>query len=112
MRKSALLLTATLLLATGIASAQANFAQGAPSPKVDSVVTVKSPLSLEVPRTSLEVYALIDEYLGDTNATGKGAGSQLKLDSGGYQATRAGVRGYVGVNDSVRVTYALGVCRS
>ena len=57
---------------------------------------------------SLEIYGIYDTYLGETDAGG--TGHQVTLDSGGYQASRFGIRGYSQISSkpgAPRITYTL-----
>ncbi|MDR3763177.1 MAG: porin [Acidobacteriota bacterium] len=103
MNKYAAMILAGVLSLCGAASAQANFSQTAPEvPDNGKEIPVKA---LAVPKTNLEIYGLLDEYAGYTDAAG--TGSQFKLDSGGWQATRLGFRGSSEINDKVKITYTL-----
>lgn len=103
MNKFAAFLLAAVMGIGGTAAAQANYPQGAPATAEKSAQLPLKPLTGL--KTNLEIYGLIDEYAGYTDAAG--TGSQFKLDSGGWQATRLGFRGNSEITSKVKVTYTL-----
>jgi predicted porin len=55
--------------------------------------------------SSVTVYGVIDEYVGHTDA--KGPGSITTLDSGGFMASRFGLRGSEDLGGGTKVNFAL-----
>lgn len=56
-------------------------------------------------QSNVVVYGLLDTYMAYTNA--EGTGNVFSVDSGGYQASRFGLRGSEAVGDGLRVNWQL-----
>lgn len=56
-------------------------------------------------QSNVVVYGVLDTYMGYTNA--EGTGNVVTMDSGGYQASRVGFRGFENLGDGLSATWQL-----